>query len=69
MSNIQEPKNLKLMAQILDGKVVNVSVWDGVSLWEPEGPVVEIPDGVNAGVGWDCIDGKFVDNRPQDEEL
>ena len=29
MINIQEPENLKTYAHVVNGKVVNVSVWDG----------------------------------------
>jgi hypothetical protein len=61
---IIEPDNLKTYAHIVDGKVVNVSVWDGVTHWEPSESVVEIPEGIVAGIGWDYIDGEFVDNRP-----
>lgn len=64
---IDEPENLKIYAHIVDGKVVNVSVWDGESEWTPVEEVVEIPEGVTAGIGWDYIDGEFVDNRPQPE--
>jgi hypothetical protein len=61
---IEEPGNLKTYAHIVDGKVVNVSLWDGVTLWEPETKVVEIPDGVGVGIGWDYDGKKFADNRP-----
>jgi hypothetical protein len=61
---IIEPDNLKTYAHIVDGKVVNVSVWDGETQWTPAEEVVEIPEGVTAGIGWDYIDGEFVDNRP-----
>ena len=67
MMKIVRPDNLKYMAQILDGKVVNVSVWDGQSDWSPSEQVVEIPDGVTAGIGLDYVDGEFVDNRPVEE--
>ena len=62
-----EPDNLKTYAHIVDGKVVNVSLWDGVTPWTPAEEVVEIPEGVTAGIDWDYVDGKFVDNRPQPE--
>jgi hypothetical protein len=65
---IVEPDNLKTMAHIVDGKVVNVSVWDGQSDWTPAEQVVEIPDGTTAGIGWDYVGGEFVDNRPVVEE-
>lgn len=61
---IEETNNLKNYAHIVDGKVVNVSVWDGVSPFEPAEELVEIPEGVTAGIDWDYVDGEFVDNRP-----
>jgi hypothetical protein len=65
--NIQEPENLKNMAHIVDGVVVNVSLWDGKTKWEPAEEIVEIPEGTIAGIGWDWDGKKFVDNRPQPE--
>ena len=67
--NIQEPENLKNMAHIVDGVVVNVSLWDGKTKWTPAEEIVEIPEGVSAGIDWDYIDGDFVDNRPQPEPV
>jgi hypothetical protein len=64
MINIQEPENLKTYAHIADGKVVNVSLWAEAP--EDEA-LVEIPEGVVAGIDWDYIDGEFVDNRPKTE--
>ena len=61
---IQEPDNLKAYAHIVDGIVVNVSAWDGVAPYEPTEELVEIPEGTSAGIGWDYINGEFVDNRP-----
>jgi hypothetical protein len=55
---------MKNMAHIADGKVVNVSLWDGVSEWNPDEQVVEIPQDQAAGIGWDYVNGDFVDNRP-----
>jgi hypothetical protein len=57
---------MKTYAHIVDGKVVNVSLWDGVTSWTPAEEVVEIPEGVVAGIDWDYINGEFVDNRPID---
>jgi len=69
MPKLEEPANAKTYAVVVDGKVVNVAVWDGETAWTPErGEAVEIPEGVSAGIGWDYIDGEFVDNRPQPEE-
>jgi hypothetical protein len=67
--NIQEPENLKTYAHIIDGVVVNVSLWDGESDWTPAEETVEIPEGVSAGIGWDYVDGEFVDNRPVEGSL
>jgi len=64
---IVEPDNLKTYAHIVDGKVVNVSLWDGESDWTPAEEVVEIPEGVTAGIDWDYVDGEFVDNRPVED--
>lgn len=55
---------MKKIAHIIDGKVVNVSLWDGVTEWTPLEDTVEIPEGSRAGVDWDYVKGKFVDNRP-----
>lgn len=62
MINIEEPENLKTYAHILDGKVVNVSLWAEAPQDEN---LVEIPEGTIAGIDWDYINGKFVDNRPK----
>jgi hypothetical protein len=55
---------MKKMAHIVDGKVVNVSLWDGQSDWEPAEEVVQILPGTPGGIGWDYVDGEFIDNRP-----
>jgi hypothetical protein len=68
----QEPENLKTYAHIVDGKVVNVSLWDGETEWSPAEEIVEIPEGVTAGIGWDWDRETFTDNRPtenDDDEL
>jgi hypothetical protein len=56
----------KTYAIIEDGKVINVAAWDGESDWEFAEAAVEII-GV-AGIGWDYIDGEFIDNRQFFEE-
>ena len=55
---------MKQMAHIADGKVVNVSLWDGVSEWHPDEQVIEIPQDQVVGIGWDYVNNSFVDNRP-----
>jgi len=67
MINIEESDNIKTYAHIIDGKVVNVSLWDGEAPYTPDEELVEIPEGTPAGIDWDYIDGEFVDNRPQTE--
>ena len=59
---------IKKMAHILDNKVINISVWDGKSDWSPEDAVLEIPEDTPVGIGWDYVDGNFIDNRPKSEE-
>jgi hypothetical protein len=66
MEKIDEPENLKTYAHIVNGKVVNVSVWDSESDWTPDEEIVEIPEGSHAGIGWDYDDTKFIDNRPSE---
>jgi hypothetical protein len=53
-------------AVVLDGKVVNVVVWDGVSDWHPAAATTLVPlaDYPNAGIGWDWDGTTFTDNRP-----
>jgi hypothetical protein len=55
---------MKQFAHIVNGKVVNVSLWDGITEWTPNEEIVEIPEVVFAGIDWDYIDGVFSDNRP-----
>ena len=72
-----ENPDLADYAVVADGKVVNVIVWDGVSSYDPgEGltlvplPFEEDEGGTRrytGGIGWDYIDGEFVDNRPVEE--
>jgi hypothetical protein len=61
--NIIEPGNLKKYAHIIEGKVVNVSLWDGETQFTPDEELVEIPEGTTAGIGWDWDGKKFTDNR------
>jgi len=57
----------KTYAIIQEGQVVNVVIWDGKSAWADSANAVEISD--NAGIGWDYVDGKFIDNRPPKEDV
>lgn len=64
-------------AHVVGGVVVNVSLWDGVTSYDPgEGvEMVVLPYSTDengtirytAGIGWDYVDGEFVDNRPEPE--
>jgi hypothetical protein len=57
---------IKTYALIEDGKVVNVIVWDGESELNSSVELVELTN--NAGIGWDYVNGKFADNRPEPTE-
>ena len=56
-------------AVIDGGLVVNTVVWDGESDWTPpEGTtLVSLADHPHVGIGWDFVDGEFVDNRPTED--
>jgi hypothetical protein len=68
-----EFEGLKAYAHVLDGKVVNTFIWDGVQPHtSPDGatiillPTYTDDDGVErhiGGIGWDYVDGEFIDNR------
>jgi hypothetical protein len=56
---------------VIDGSlVVNTVVWDGVSDWSPPqgSTLVSLSDHPYVGIGWDYVDGQFVDNRPVEED-
>lgn len=52
--------NMQNFAIIENGKVINVVVAD--LDYATEQGWISLPE--NAGIGWDYIDGQFVDNRP-----
>lgn len=68
-------------AHVIDGKVVNVSVWDGVTFVPRPDNVTIVPlpfteetdeNGetvrrYQGGIGWDWDGENFVDNRPVEE--
>ena len=69
-------------ALIANGKVVNTIAWDGVSSYNPGDGVTMVPlpyteevdedtgkieRNYQGGIGWDYVDGEFVDNRPVEE--
>jgi hypothetical protein len=56
-------------AIIQGGKITNVVEWDGKSEYNPGGDLIKITGlSPEPGIGWDYVDGKFVDNRPQDDD-
>ena len=57
----------KSYALIKDNKVVNVILWDGESELSYVDELVPLTE--NAGIDWDYIDGKFLDNRPKSEMI
>ena len=78
---IDEPENLRGYAHVVDGVVINVSLWDGVQPYDAGDGVEMVPlpyttdeDGTRryqGGIGWDynpkATKNKFVDNRPQED--
>lgn len=50
-------------AHIKDNKVINVIIWDGKSELSYADELVLLTN--NAGIGWDYINGEFIDNRPK----
>lgn len=66
--------SLQAYAHVVDGKVVSMSIWDGVQTYTPPdgASMVQAPHYVDddgqiratVGIGWDWVDGEFVDNRP-----
>jgi len=56
---------MKTWAHVVDGKVINVSLWDGETDWTTAEQIVEIPEDSHAGIGWDWDGKEFIDNRPK----
>ena len=64
---------MAIYAQVENGKVTNTLVWDGSDDLNLSGDFILIADGDEPhagmpGVGWDYVDGQFVDNRPVEPE-
>jgi hypothetical protein len=60
---------VKQYAHVVDGIVVNVSLRsDSTQLKENE-LIIEIPKDIPAGIGWDYVDGTFIDNRELNQEI
>lgn len=50
-----------IYAVIVDGSVTNTIKWDGVSDYKPEsGDLIQIPEDINAGVGWTHNGNEFI---------
>ena len=63
MTVVGNEESIKRFAVVEDGKVVNVINWDSVQPLPSSLTLIEAPD--EAGVGWDYVEGNFVDNRPR----
>lgn len=46
-------------AQVIDGVVTNVLLWDGVATIQLDGELIKLEDGVVAGPKWLYRDGVF----------
>ena len=79
---MNEPENLRGYAHVVNGKVINVSVWDGIQPYDPGEGVEMVPlpyteevdehtgetvRRYQGGIDWDYVDGEFVDNRPVED--
>jgi hypothetical protein len=65
---------MAIYAVVRDSQIENVVLWDGENGWTPpEGTVVvklsdeSIPPADTPGIGWDYVDGEFIDNRPVEQ--
>lgn len=57
-------------AVVVDNKIVNIALWDGVSEWSPEGEIIdmsELPAGCS--IGWELVNNVWVDPQPEVDEL
>jgi hypothetical protein len=59
---------MKNMAHIVDGVVVNISLWDGESEWLAPQEVVEIPESESVAIGWSYVKKKFVNPNQGESE-
>lgn len=60
---VGEPDSVSRFAIVEDNVVINVVNWDGKQEIPAEPHLIAVTDDV--GVGWDYVDGEFVDNRPR----
>lgn len=47
-------------AEVFEGQVLNVILWDGESLYSGAEALVPIPEGESVGCGWSYLDGIFI---------
>lgn len=59
---------MKKYAEVIDGKVTNIVMWNGEAEVAGSENFVEILDDVFVDLGMDYSKGKFVDNRPKPVE-
>ncbi len=59
---------MKNMAHIVDGVVVNISLWDGESEWLAPQEVVEIPESESVAIGWSYLNSKFINPNKEESE-
>jgi hypothetical protein len=60
---------VKRYAHIENNIVTNVSLWDGISDWNPNCELVELEDNSPIGPGWTRKGKKWVEPLPSEEEL
>lgn len=62
---------MHIVAMIINGIVVNLAVWDGITPWNPgdEYTLVDIMDNSNGvGIGWSYGGDGFMDPIPQGDD-
>lgn len=52
-----------IYAVVVDGVVVNLVVWDGISDWKPVQGEAVLTDG-DVGIGWGYVNGEFINPEP-----
>lgn len=57
--------DIKRIAHIENGEVVNISLSDGETPLSYPHLTIELPEGSEVDIGWEYIEGELVDNRPK----
>jgi hypothetical protein len=60
---------VKRYAHLEDDLVTNVSLWDGVSDWNPGCEIVELADDSPVGPGWTRNKGKWIEPPLTEEQI